>query len=136
MRKLAIFLLAINLLHLWLTLGIGGLQEWYSLKVYHFVVPHVWALVAALTLLVVVVIGPQWSVAVTLTMCALFVTLATAIFAMSHWPSGDHGAGTAWLVFVGGLSVVNVLGALALMVLAATKRPDRSGVRSARSARR
>ena len=125
MRKLAIFLLFTNLLHLWLVLPMGDLLDGRSMVVYPFVIPHLWALLTLVTFLAVIAVKPQLSLAVLITICALFVTLATASFAMSVWPSSDHGSGTAWLLFAGGFSLVNVAAALVLIVLA-TKRQTSS----------
>ena len=110
--------------NLWFVLPIGDLLDGRSMLVYPFVIPHLWALLTFLAFLAVIAIRTQLSVAVVITICALFATLATASFAMSVWPSSDHGSGTAWLL-LGGFSLVNIGAALVLIVLA-TKRQDSS----------
>jgi hypothetical protein len=136
MRKLAVFLLVANLLHLWLVLPIGDLLDGRSMVVYPFVIPHLCVLLVVLALLAFLTIKPQSSIAVVvLTVVGLFATLATAAFAMTKWPGGDDGGGIFWLLFVGGFSLLNVGAALALPWLATKQRGKSSGP-LAQSARR
>ncbi len=65
--------------NLWFVLPIGDLLDGRSMLVYPFVIPHLWALLTFLAFLAVIAIRTQLSVAVVITICALFATLGAAL---------------------------------------------------------